>query len=414
VSHRFVTRAALSSFALAFAAAVLTALATGGVAALLLERAEDRRLQEAAVVLGAELKDPAGISRTVEEEQAETTHMGVVFAVFDANQARLAGDRRLSWMKAGECDALSAGFRACAIVTGAYVVVAGASYSTPLPLLFAAALLAALFASALAFVASRPVAANVVAPLLDLQRRLQSSGAHAELGADSGVLEVEALRAALSELLKRVDTALAHATRFAVDAAHELRTPLSTILAELELLTDTQPPPETVARLRATVSRLSVLVERLLILATPGVEGATELVSLRDVVEDTVQALPAAERSRVQLEMQDDLTLRGDATLLASLVSNAVSNGLKFGRTVTVKLTGEALQVDDDGPGLPLEERKRVFEPLYRGQTARAAGVAGHGLGLALIAHVARHHHGTATFEDGAKGARLTIRFERR
>jgi two-component system, OmpR family, sensor kinase len=412
VSQRFVTRAALSSFGLALGAALLTALTTGAFAALLLERAEDRRLEEAAVVLGAELKKSTDLAAAVEDEEQETTHMGVVFAVFDAaTRSRLAGDARITWLPSGTCDALQADFRVCATSAGSYVVVAGAAYASPVPLLSVAALLASLFAGALAFVASRPLAAGVVAPLSELQQRLQSSGiTGAQLGPDSGVLEVDALRAALGGLLRRIDEALAHATRFAADAAHELRTPLSTVLAELELLGD-EPSAETVVRLRATVSRLSVLVERLLILATPGASGATELVSLRDVLEDTVQALPLAERSRVKLEVSGDVPLRGDATLLASMVSNALSNGLKFGNTVTARLTGEVLQFDDDGPGVPLDERAQVFEPLYRGRAARGAGVAGHGLGLALIAHVARYHHGTASFEDGAPGARLTLRF---
>lgn len=413
MSQRFVTRAALASFGLALGAALITAFTTGGFAAVLLERAEDRRLQEAAVVLGTELEHAGDVAATVAAEQAETTHMGVVFAVFEASRARIAGDPRITWLSAGRCDALRTDFRACAIGAGSRVVVAGAAYASPLPLLLAAALLAALFAGGLAFVASRPLAAGVVAPLSELQRRLRSSGiARADLGPDSGVLEVDALRAALAELLRRIDEALTHATRFAADAAHELRTPLSTVQAELELLGNEDTfSAETLARLRTTVSRLSVLVERLLILATLGERGATELVSLRDVLEDTVQALPAPERDRVKLEVSGDLSLHGDATLLTSMVSNALSNGLKFGRTVTARLTAEVLQFDDDGPGIPLEERQQVFEPLYRGKAARAAGVAGHGLGLALIAHVARHHHGTASFDDGAPGARLTLRF---
>lgn len=413
MSQSFVNRTALSSFGLALGAALLTAIATGGFAALLLERAEDRRLQEAAVILGDELADEVPVAQTVADEQGETRHMGVVFAVFDVHQSRLAGDPRITWLVPGQCAALSADFRACATAAAPFVVVAGASFASPFPMLLAAALLAALLAGGLAFVSSRPLAKSVIAPLSELQRRLQTSGVtFAELGSDSGVAEVDALRAALNVLLRRIDEALAHATRFAAAAAHELRTPLSTVQAELELLSsDEKPSAQTVVRLRATVSRLSVLVERLLILATPGSTGATELVSLRDVLEDTVRALPVAERSRVQLEASGDVSLRGDATLLSSMVSNALSNALKFGRNVTARLTDDVLQFDDDGPGVSPEERQQVFEPLYRGKAARSAGTAGHGLGLALIAHVARHHHGTASFDDGAAGARLTIRF---
>ena len=165
-------------------------------------------------------------------------------------------------------------------------------------------------------------------------------------------------------------------------------------------------------RSRSTVARLSLLVERLLVLAMPGSgTAATELVSLRDVLEDTVAGLAPADRERVALELNGDVSLRGDSALLSSMVSNAISNALKFGHRVTARLIEDGLQFDDDGPGVPVDERVRVFEPLYRGQAARSARIAGHGLGLALIAHVARQHGGTAAFEEGAPGARLSLRF---
>lgn len=417
MSHSFVSRAALGSLGLAVAAALLTAVVTCGLASVLLQRAEDRRLREAAVVLGSELNQPGArtLAEIVDEEHAETTHMGLAFALFDASGTRLAGDSRITFLTPGSCALLTGEFRGCSTDAAPLVVVAGGAHASTVQLLLAA-IIAALLVAVGAFFVSPPLARSVVSPLSELQARLERLDAAAiaktELGPLSGVSEVDSLRSTIEVLLQRVDEALTHATRFAADAAHELRTPLSTIQGELDLLLQEVPSPEAVARLRATVTRLSLLVERLLVLATPGGGGAaTELVSLRDVLEDTVAGLGSADKARVTLEVGGDVSLRGDSALLSSMVSNAVSNALKFGQRVTARLTAGVLQFDDDGPGVPLDERVRVFEPLYRGRAARTARIRGHGLGLALIAHVARQHGGTAAFEDGAPGARLTLRF---
>ena len=417
MSQRFVNRAALASLGLAVTAALLTAAITCGLAAVLLQRAEDRRLHDAAVVLGSELKEPgaqARLAEIVEEEHAETTHMGLAFALFDVSGRRLAGDSRITFLPPGACALLTGDFRACSTDAGLIVVAGGAHASTVQLLL--AALLASLLVALGAFFVSRPLAKSVVSPLLQLQTRLARLDAatitHVELGPLSGVAEVDALRTTIEVLLGRVDEALTQASRFASDAAHELRTPLSTIQGELDLLLQEAPTPAAVNRLRSTVARLSLLVERLLVLATPGSgTAATELVSLRDVLEDTVAGLAPADRERVALELNGDVSLRGDSALLSSMVSNAISNALKFGHRVTARLIEDGLQFDDHGPGVPVDERVRVFEPLYRGHAARSARIAGHGLGLALIAHVARQHGGTAAFEEGAPGARLTVRF---
>ena len=418
MSQRFVNRAALASLGLAVTAALLTAAITCGLAAVLLQRAEDRRLHEAAVVLGSELKEPgaqARLAEIVEEEHAETTHMGLAFALFDVSGRRLAGDSRITFLPPGACALLTGDFRACSTDSSPVVVVAGGAHASTVQLLLAA-LVAALLVAGGAFFVSRPLAKSVVSPLSELQTRLARLDAaaitHIELGPLSGVAEVDALRATIEVLLGRVDETLTQASRFASDAAHELRTPLSTIQGELDLLLQEAATPAVVNRLRSTVARLSLLVERLLVLATPGSGSAvTELVSLRDVLEDTVAGLAPADRARVTLELAGDVSLRGDSALLSSMVSNAISNALKFGHRVTARLIEDGLQFDDHGPGVPVDERVRVFEPLYRGHAARSARIAGHGLGLALIAHVARQHGGTAAFEEGAPGARLTVRF---
>ena len=420
MSQSFVTRAALASLAFGVTAALVSAVATGAFASFLLQRAEDRRLNDAAVLFATELSQATNagsrLAQLVQDEQAETVHMGMVYAVFNDTHRLLAGDARLPFISSGQCAGVTSDVRACAVVAGPWIVVAAGAHTSPAQLI-AAGLLAVLLVALGAFLFSRPLAARLIAPLSRLDSRLAqldvASMTGAQLGPPAGVSEVDALRQTLEALLARIDEALTFATRFSASAAHELRTPLSTIQAELELLAPDAPPTaEVLARLRRTVARLSELLERLLVLAMPGRDEASgELVSLRDVLEDTLEPLSAQDRARVTLELTGECTLRGDAALLSTMVSNGLSNGLKFGRHVTMRLTPDSIQFDDDGPGVPVEERLSVFEPFHRGAHARAARVPGHGLGLALIAHVARIHGGSATLDDGAVGARLTIRF---
>jgi signal transduction histidine kinase len=212
---------------------------------------------------------------------------------------------------------------------------------------------------------------------------------------------------------------LGHATRFAADAAHELRTPLTSVRAELELLAEdpalSQPTRENVRRAHVTVEQLGVLVERLLILATPRSTSMAyaEAVSLRDIVDDVLNALPDVDRARVHAADDEDATVRGDATLLQTMFANALSNALKFGHSAEIAIAKAAgfacLYISDDGPGIPLSERERMFEPFVRAQH-RGARVPGHGIGLTLIAHIAESHGGSAAFVDTARGARLELR----
>ena len=131
-------------------------------------------------------------------------------------------------------------------------------------------------------------------------------------------------------------------------------------------------------------------------------------------MEDVVRGLEPALVARVSLADADAL-VRGDAMLLGTMFANALNNALKFGDRVSVELAvldGEVcITIDDDGPGVDGPERERVFEPFFRGQEAVRERQPGHGLGLALVRHIAESHGGGAAFEEpGCRGARLRIR----
>jgi len=432
-----VGRVARSAALFASASALVAASLASVLGAYLLQRAEDRRLRESAFVLanelGAEPLSAGQIEVVVQDELEETRHAGTRFAVLGAQGAFVAGDAPLARPAIDACVTDEAAHqRACTIAGGGGRAVVAASAHTPetLPFLLAACVAVA-FAGVATWLGSRPVARAAVAPLSRLRARLAAldagSVAQAELGPDEQVLEVDELRATIAQLIARIGAALEQAQRFSANAAHELRTPLTAVRAELELLAERPALPADMhaplGALRGKVSELARLVERLLILATPKRtrEEPNEIISLRDVLEDVARALPADEQRRLN-SCEHDALVRGDSVLLTTLFANGLGNALKFGHEVRVALSSSdqeaVVEIDDDGPGVASDARERVFEPFYREplycRPAGASRVPGHGLGLALIRHVAESHGGSARFVDKASpGARLQIRLPR-
>ncbi|MBE2251879.1 MAG: hypothetical protein IAE78_20255, partial [Myxococcus sp.] len=243
-----VQRVAFGAALAASAAALLVALTTTIVASLVLQRAEDRRLEEAAVTFAEELAkegdDLEAVRRVQHDEAEELGHTGMLLAVYDQDGAFVAGERLAELPASPGCATLGArDLRVCrASSSSGHFAVVGGAHSQPMPLLAGSAFLAALLAAGLALAASRPVSRRLVAPLTRLRERIAQLDVdaltQASLGDEEHIAEVDALRTTIVQLIVRVERALAQAQRFAANAAHELRTPLTTIQAELELLVE--------------------------------------------------------------------------------------------------------------------------------------------------------------------------------
>jgi len=235
--------------------------------------------------------------------------------------------------------------------------------------------------------------------------------------------EVRPLVHELNLLLGRVRQAFDAQKQFVGDAAHELRSPLAALKLQLQSLRragDDATRQVAVARLAAGIDRATRLVEQLLSLARQEAQGpALAPLDLGDVVRTALaDLLPQAHARGVDIGMEGAASARvaGQDEALVLLVRNLLENAVKYapeaGR-VDVRLSSDAqgvtLDVDDDGPGIPLVERNRVFDRFYR---AQAADTPGSGLGLAIVKAIADRHHATIELLDSPLGGlRARVRF---
>lgn len=230
--------------------------------------------------------------------------------------------------------------------------------------------------------------------------------------------EVAPLVEAFNGLLARLATAFDAQRDFVADAAHELRTPLTALKLQLGLLRDAATGDErsaAIARLRGGIDRSTRLVEQLLALARaePGTPAVPEALDLAELAARCVAELqPLAERAGIALTLDapTPLPLEGDPQALHGALYNLIDNALKYGaKTVRVAALREhgapLLRVDDDGPGIPLEARERVFARFQRGDGAHdGMSVEGSGLGLAIVRAAAQQQGALARLASSPQG----------
>ena len=273
------------------------------------------------------------------------------------------------------------------------------------------------------------LAARNLAPLRRLTKDVRSRGGQSLEALEVRGLpdEIEPLAASLNALLERLRGALDAQRAFVADAAHELRSPLTALKLQLELLrrAGNEADRETArAALGAGIERASRLVEQLLALARsePVAAAAMQRVDLAEVarlaIADTVP-YAAARGTELAFAAEAPLQVHGDALALGLLVRNLVDNAVRHspaGGRVEVSAVRESnpdgtsvwMRVDDAGPGIPEADRARVFDRFYR----RASGAEGSGLGLAIVRSVADAHGAVVVLESSPLGGlRVAVRF---
>ena len=270
--------------------------------------------------------------------------------------------------------------------------------------------------------------------------RLRSAAAQVARAGGPGSLpdpgtddEVGALARTLNEMLDRLEEAAGRQRAFVADAAHELRTPLAALRAQLEVA-GTHPeayaPGELVEGLGDQVRRMQALVDDLLLLARLGSRPVPDAdVDLGEVAREAAAlaaagavgaeepGAPAAAGALarpVALEVVGTGRARGDAAALGRVVRNLVDNAIGHAAgSVRVEVADGLVAVVDDGPGVAAPDRERAFARFVRLDAARARPGGGSGLGLAIAREVAREHGGDVVLADrpdGAPGLRAELR----
>ena len=234
--------------------------------------------------------------------------------------------------------------------------------------------------------------------------------------------EVGALARALNDLLSRLDRVLAAQRQFVADAAHELRTPLAALSLQAQVAERCADPDRqaaALATLRQGIARANHLVDQLLTLARLDPDATQRRFAplrLDALTQAAVAdlALVAADRGvDLGLAAAEPAVVTGDEAALAILLRNLIDNAIRYspaGGRVDVEVRtghdGIRLEIRDEGPGVPPEEKRRVFDRFYRGT---AAAEAGSGLGLAIVRSIADWHGAAVRLEDNEAGRGLVV-----
>jgi two-component system sensor histidine kinase MprB len=280
-------------------------------------------------------------------------------------------------------------------------------------------LLAALVPSAAvgAAVVARLAAGRMLRPVGRLTETVERISATGDLSAPietPGQDEISRLGQAFAAMTAALDESVGAQRRLVADASHELRTPLTSLITNLELLAeqpDDPSAPALVAAALAEAAGLRVLINDLVDLARDG-QASFHVEDVRlDLVAERVAARAAARAPGLAYELDCKPTLvRGDPDALERAVGNLVDNALKWsppdGR-IRISVAAGAVEVSDDGPGIPADDLPHIFDRFYRSAKARA--LPGSGLGLAIVRRIADMHNGTVAAIPLLRG--VTFRF---
>lgn len=267
-------------------------------------------------------------------------------------------------------------------------------------------------------------------PLTNLAAQIEARGQNNLSPVPQGGLPREArvLATRINDLLDRLSNAMRAQKRFVADAAHQLRTPLAAVLLHAERAeraTDISTEREALGALHRCVERAARVTQQLLALARtdPEAVAAIELkpvdltILTRQVGEEWISRALERDVDFGLVVPEHPVFVPGDERLLSEVLSNLIDNALRYGKrgghvTLMVEAGKQArLSVQDDGPGIPVEERARIFERFYRVEHGNGDGC---GLGLSIVEEIARLHHATVEVTSGAndQGSRFTVVFK--
>jgi two-component system heavy metal sensor histidine kinase CusS len=228
--------------------------------------------------------------------------------------------------------------------------------------------------------------------------------------------EFKQLSQSFNQMLERLNDAFAAQRQFTGNAAHELRTPLALLQAQLELFSAEHPDmqPETaefLSLLREQTERLTRLTKTLLEMSNLRQVARNERIRLAPMIEEIFTDLaPLSDKCGVTLTAEGDGIMTGSDALIYRLIFNLTENAVKYNRpggSVRVSVAQEPekllLRVSDNGCGIPEEYQQSIFQPFFRVDKSRSREYGGAGLGLSLVWEIADIHGGSVRVEESSK-----------
>ena len=269
---------------------------------------------------------------------------------------------------------------------------------------------------------------------------------------ENRIAELDRLRTSYNKMLLRLSESFETQRQFTGNAAHELRTPLALIQAQLDLYHTTEHPDsttvagETIQMVTEQNERLSKLVRTLLDMSELQTVARNEKIEIQGLIEEVLTDLePLAQEKNIELlqkaqnsldgrldgteesllvacsvnsneKPEDELILTGSDILIYRMIYNLVENAIKYNRpsgSVTVNIhsaESAVLEVTDTGIGISPENQEKIFDPFYRVDKSRSRAMGGAGLGLALVSEIARQHNGQVKVtQSSEKGSTIAL-----
>ena len=246
----------------------------------------------------------------------------------------------------------------------------------------------------------------------------------ADMKIDEDVLpEFKQLSHSFNQMLERLNTAFAAQRQFTGNAAHELRTPLALMQAQLELFSAEHPAmlPQTaefLTLLREQTERLTQMTRTLLEMSNLQQVARNERIQLAPMIEEIFTDLaPLSDKRGVTLTAEGDGIMTGSDALIYRLIFNLTENAVKYNRpggsvrvSVTQELEKLLLRVSDTGCGIPEVYQRSIFQPFFRVDKSRSREYGGAGLGLSLVWEIADLHGGSVWVEKSSeKGTTIAV-----
>ena len=250
---------------------------------------------------------------------------------------------------------------------------------------------------------------NQTRPIISLARASEKfgRGEDVEEFRPSGALEIRQAGYEFDKMRKRITRHLNQRSEMLSGISHDLRTPLTRIKLQLAFIKD----KEISKKLSNDVTEMEKMLNEYLQFASSGSAEKTETFDLSDLLESTVIKY---ERKEITTDIPERVFLDGRKNLIERCLNNLIDNSIKYSTSILISLKKSAnsiiIIIDDDGPGIPENERENVLKPFYKIDKSRSGSKSNVGLGLSIASDIIRSHGGNISLERSpTNGLRVTI-----